>query len=44
MSEIGNGGYSKVYSIKFINKGIFALKLLILEKKMLIIILKITKK
>ncbi len=33
MSEIGNGGYSKVYSIKFINKGIFALKLLILDKK-----------
>ena len=33
MSEIGHGGYSKVYSIKFINKGIFALKLIILDKK-----------
>ena len=33
ISKIGHGGYSTVYTIKYLNKGIFAMKLIIFEKK-----------
>ena len=33
LSKIGHGGYSPVYTIKYLNKGIFAMKLIIFEKK-----------